>query len=152
MTPKCPFPWGSGPHLWFLGPTRAQFPNGNQIGLSVFAVFAVVTNRQRHRPRYIGNNRPHLLLSIAMRQNYNKSWWHRPCCLQLQIIWEFQMLFLAKWHQDVHGGESAAICQYHGCNIWHPRCFVVATHNTAVFLKAAVYRTALQVLRLLLML
>jgi len=59
------------PNTWFLGSPRVYTPNGSSIGSSVLAQLTVVTNRQTHRPRNISNNRPHLMLYIAMRPNNN---------------------------------------------------------------------------------
>ena len=54
--------WFSGIRRWsqcapphntcFIGPTRAQIPNGISIGLAVFAGLAIVTDRPADRPRY----------------------------------------------------------------------------------------------------
>jgi len=47
-------------------PTGVHAPNCVSAGLAILAAqLMVVTNR--HRPRNIGNNRPHLVLCIAMR-------------------------------------------------------------------------------------
>ena len=35
-------------------------PKGILIGLAVFAGLTIVTDRPTDRPRYVGNNRPHL--------------------------------------------------------------------------------------------
>jgi len=61
-----PFPWGdSGPYLIHgsLGPftrVRVPIPNSISIGSAVLAQLMVMPNRQTHRPRNIGNYRPHL--------------------------------------------------------------------------------------------
>jgi len=55
---KCPFPWGSGPHLIHssLGPTTPHL----SISSAVFARLTAVTDRQTDRPRYsVCSNRPH---------------------------------------------------------------------------------------------
>ena len=60
-----PFPWGFRPlsNTWFLGPihpSRVPIPNSISIGSAVLAQLMVMPNRQTHRPRNIGNYRPHL--------------------------------------------------------------------------------------------
>ena len=55
----------SGPYLIHgsLGPftrVRVPIPNSISIGSSVLAQLMVIPNRQTHRPRNIGNYRPHL--------------------------------------------------------------------------------------------
>jgi len=50
------------PHLiqWFLEPTPVHIPKAMSIGSAAFAGLTVVTVRQTDRPRYIGNDGPHL--------------------------------------------------------------------------------------------
>jgi len=62
---NCPFRCVIRAHTQYVIPRVHQVhaydtPNGISIGSSVFVGFAVVTNRQTHRPRYVCNNRPHL--------------------------------------------------------------------------------------------
>ena len=57
-------------NTWFLVFPRAPSPNGILIGSAVLAQLA-------ERPRYNGNNRPHLLLRTAMRPS-NKMSFFRP--------------------------------------------------------------------------
>ena len=71
------FPWGPGPHAWFLGPTPVTPLNGISVGSAVFAGLMNVTNRQTHihtdkqtdRPWYsICSNRMRLAIA-AIRPN-----------------------------------------------------------------------------------
>ena len=56
-----------------LSAERSESPptSGISTGSGVLARLTFVTNRQADRPRYSGNNRPHISLRIAMRPNNN---------------------------------------------------------------------------------
>jgi len=49
--------------------TKVNSPNGTSIASSVLVWLTIVTNRltNTHRPRSIGNNKPHLMLCIEMQ-------------------------------------------------------------------------------------
>jgi len=56
------------PLLRHLGPTRVRAPNDTLIGSSAFAGFTLVTNEHKtDRPRYMRNNKPHLMPCISTR-------------------------------------------------------------------------------------
>ena len=59
------------PNTWFLGSHGVRNPNGISVGSTVFAGLTPVSDRytETHRPRYIGDNRPHLMLGTVMRHN-----------------------------------------------------------------------------------
>jgi len=72
--PKLPFfEDPSPPETWFFGPVESTSQNNISIGSSVFVGFSVVsdatTEKHRHAdgPRYVCNNRPHLMPCVAMR-------------------------------------------------------------------------------------
>jgi len=73
LTPKVPFPRKDLSRHLLEGSLAhpSPHPSGISIGSGILARLTFVTNRQADRPRYSGNNRPHISLRIAMRPNNN---------------------------------------------------------------------------------
>jgi len=72
---NCPFPWGIWTNAWFLGPTRAQNPNGistvHPFFCRAYHCDDRPTDRQADRSRYsVCNNGPHPA-DATMRPNNN---------------------------------------------------------------------------------
>jgi len=87
VTPRsAPFRRGFGSPsstVFFVDFSRVYVPNSISIGPAILAQLALVTictqtdtptQRQTDRPRHNGNNKPHLLLRIAMRPKMNKTY------------------------------------------------------------------------------
>jgi len=78
-TPMCPFPWGNPGLTWFLthgflGPARVHVQNGTSIDSTISqsscsCPTADIQIGNTDRPRYSGDNRPHLMLRKARRLN-----------------------------------------------------------------------------------
>ena len=59
-------------NMWFLWPTRVNFPNNFMIVSAIFAGLTVVTDRQTDRPCYsVCSNKPHPASALIWPINYN---------------------------------------------------------------------------------
>ena len=65
--------FGRPSYTWFLHVCKHQGPNYTSISSVSLAPLTVLSNKYTHRPRYEGNNRPHLMLRIAMRPINNNN-------------------------------------------------------------------------------